>query len=316
MTTAEIILYYANLLILQYRGQPKAFATVEAVVAGPVMDQLPSQVQDGFNLNPTVQTLTFSAAAASGSFSVSAGAIGSTPNIFWNDDLPAVQLDFDLLYGPGEVSVSGSVGSSLTLMYSIPAPTIVSIASNTLLDGSGSAITISVATNQAVGVQLDVLGKYVGVTRSGFGPHGPVTLSDSDFLLLIQMAIISNTNPSDLATIVGFLNRFFPGEIQVIDESDTSPMEMTYLISTSIGDQGLIDLFVAEGLLPKPMGVGISVIEYPTIDMFFGYCDYRTATPTNPNTPNTTPYNTAGSYSMDDFEPDWVYMDYDFSVVP
>ena len=38
MTTAEIIAYYVNLLILQYAGKPKAAATVAATITPIVMN--------------------------------------------------------------------------------------------------------------------------------------------------------------------------------------------------------------------------------------------------------------------------------------
>lgn len=50
MTTDELSTYYANLLILQYINQPKAFATVKASVLPILMDQLPLAVRDAFNL--------------------------------------------------------------------------------------------------------------------------------------------------------------------------------------------------------------------------------------------------------------------------
>lgn len=173
--------YYANLLILQYIGQPKAFKMVQAIVEPVLMSLLPNQVQDGFNLN---------------------------------------------------------------------------------------------GTETAEGVQLDILGKYVGVTRTGDGFSGPITLDDTDFLSLIQMAIIRNASKSSLAAIQSLLNQFFPGEIYIFDYAN---MNMSYLISTSVGNQDLIDLFVTEGLLPKPMGVGISVIAAPVINAFFAVRTYLSA---------------------------------------
>ncbi len=54
MTTEEIIAYYADLLILQYRKLTKARATIETIVAPVVMDQLPFDVRDAFNLETAV----------------------------------------------------------------------------------------------------------------------------------------------------------------------------------------------------------------------------------------------------------------------
>jgi hypothetical protein len=51
MTTNEIVDYYVNLLILQYRGKPKARATIDALVRMAVVDQLPVALQNAFNLD-------------------------------------------------------------------------------------------------------------------------------------------------------------------------------------------------------------------------------------------------------------------------
>lgn len=175
MTDAELIAYYANLLILQYLEKPKAYATIQTVVTPVIMNQLPLAVQNAYNLT-------------------------------------------------GETGV-------------------------------------------AVGVQLDVLGKYAGVSRTGFGFSGPITLSDSDFLILIQLAIITNSSGSSLSTIQALLAQFFPGEVLVFDYQN---MQMNYLISSTLGSQDLIQLFVTEGLLPKPMGVQLAAVIYAADLKFFG----------------------------------------------
>src|ERR1017187_2134953 len=70
----------------------------------------------------------------------------------------------------------------------------------------------------AVGVQLDVLGKYAGVVRSGYGLTGqPITLDDADFFTFIQVAILTNSAGSDLSTIQNLLHTYFPEELLVFD---------------------------------------------------------------------------------------------------
>lgn len=54
MTDQEIIDYYANLLIIQYRGKPKAYATIQALVTPAVMNQILTKVQDAFNVDTAV----------------------------------------------------------------------------------------------------------------------------------------------------------------------------------------------------------------------------------------------------------------------
>lgn len=209
MATQDLIDYYANLLILQYVGMPKAYATIQTLVSGPIMGQpsdptttLPVAVQNAYNINPA--------------------------------------------FGP-----------------------------------------------TAVGVQLDVIGKYAGVSRNGIGVTGnSITLTDGDFLALIQMAIIRNNSGSSLQTIQEQLNQFFPGNILVFDYSN---MHMSYLISTAIGSINLIQLFITEGLLPKPMGVQLGSIIYTAIiDAFFGMTEYSLYEITHQVEQNASPFNSYG----------------------
>lgn len=191
MTTLELQQYYANLLILQYVGKPRAYQTIIALVAGPVMDQLPTQVNNAF-------------------------VVGDT--------------NIDGVLYPG-----------------------------------------------AVGAQLDILGKYTGVTRTGSDIAGnPITLNDADFTQLIKLAAVTNSSGSSLATIQHLLHTFFPNEMFVFDGAD---MQMSYLISASVGNQSLIELFITEGLLPKPMGVELSVTYIPFVSLF-GEQDYNSVAPT------------------------------------
>ncbi len=204
MSVRSLVQYYANLLILQYLGKEKAFATIETVVTPVIMDELPTQVQNAYNLS---------------------------------------------------------------------------------------------GTELAVGTQLDVIGKYVGVTRSGNGFIGPITLDDADFLSLIQFAIIRNALGSSLYDIQFLLHQYFEGDILVFDYKN---MRMSYLVSSSIGSQDLVQLLIVEGLLPKPMGVALATVIYvPVIDMFFGFRTYDLPAF------NSTPFN---SYS--DYQLDWPWLSY------
>jgi hypothetical protein len=54
MTDQEIINYYAALLIMQYAGQPKAYATVQTFVSALVANQIFTQVGNGFNIDTAV----------------------------------------------------------------------------------------------------------------------------------------------------------------------------------------------------------------------------------------------------------------------
>jgi hypothetical protein len=202
-STVALIEYYANLLILQYIGQPKAYQTIETLVTGIIMDQLPLQVENGFEIG------------------------GSNP---------------------------------------------------------------------AMGVQLDILGKYVGVTRNGFGPNGPITLNDSDFTIFIQMAAGLNSINSSLSSIQKLLHTFFNNEIFVFDNQT---MTLCYFLNSNSTSLNLATLFVTEGKLPKPLGVQLVVIYAPLVELqsYFGMCDYTAPGPSHEFYSHISPLNSYQSYN-------------------
>lgn len=128
------------------------------------------------------------------------------------------------------------------------------------------------ALGTAEGVQLDVIGKYVGVSRTGYGLDGQViTLDDDDYTTLIKMVIIRNNSGSSLATIQSLLAANFPGEIFI---SDNQTMGLNYLIKESLGTSDLLELLVTGGYLPRPMAVEVSATIVPDIEFpFFGFYD-------------------------------------------
>ncbi len=143
----------------------------------------------------------------------------------------------------------------------------------------------------AVGPQLDVLGKYVGASRSGYGTNGAITLSDADFLLLIQLAIIKNNSGSSLGTIQSELHAYFGGAILI---SDSANMQLNYSIANTFGSSNLQNMIVYQGLLPKPAGVGISVtIVPPGQSNYFCFSTYSATAPTG-----TSPFNDYNFYHV------------------
>jgi hypothetical protein len=194
-TTQDIINFYADLLVIQYVGKPKAYATMQLIASPIIMDLLPILVQMGYDVST------------------------------------------------------------------------------------------------AVGVQLDVLGKYAGVTRNGYDFNGPVSLDDDDFRLLVQLSIIQNNGGSSLADIQLLLSVFFPGTLLVFDNKD---MSINYFFDSTKGSITLAQFFIKQHLLPRPMGVLIDIIIYaPSIANFFGFRTY-----TAPGF-NISPYNNYTDYQTD-----------------
>lgn len=205
MTLTDLINYYLNLIILQYKDKPKARATIELFVKTALIDMLPIQIQDGFDID------------------------------------------------------------------------------------------------QAEGDQLDIIGKYAGVSRTGKTFTQQVTLNDDDFRTLIKLKIIKNNSGSSLADIQDLLDKYFSGFLFVFD---FKTMRMGYFLSSDIASPELAQIFIVEGYLPVPMGVELSAtIYYPVLDQFFGFRTYER------EAYNATPFNTYFDYQLT-----WPWLSYSYAV--
>lgn len=144
----------------------------------------------------------------------------------------------------------------------------------------------------AIGMQLDTLGIYVGLTRYGNAINGdPITLDDDDYRNLLKMGIIQNSLYSSLSAIQALLLFFFSGQIRVFDGKN---MQLSYFMTQAAGSVDLAEVFITKGLFPKPMGVALAALIYlPVIDGLFGFRTY-----THDNT-LVSPYNSYTAYQTD-----------------
>ena len=125
---------------------------------------------------------------------------------------------------------------------------------------------------QAVGKQLDILGKRLGVTRNVYLRNGdPITLTDTDFRTFIKLQAARMTLSSALWEIQSLLIDFFLGSIRAIDNLN---MTMDYFV---FGESNiLINVLIKQDMLPRPMGVGIrAVYDLPYKDVY-GFQTYKT----------------------------------------
>lgn len=312
MTTQDIVNYYANLLIVQYRQKPRAYAMIQAIATQMVLPLA------------TEQTILFSGIAASGTFQLNWNGT-NTSTLNWNDTAATIQTALQAITGLSQVTVSGSIASQSLVVEFIGVPGIAELLTvpvDSLLDGSSNPVNLMVletdvtlpvevqnsynvlaGTNIAQGVQLDVLGKYAGVIRRGSGFQGqPIVLDDADFWSLIRFATILNTAQSDLNTIQTLLHTFFGMNIFVFDFQN---MHMGYMIDSALGTKDFAEMIVIQGLLPKPMGVQLaSVIYAPHIENFFGFRTYFWGTYPN------KPFNSYTNYNQT-----WTWLSYTDALV-
>ena len=155
----------------------------------------------------------------------------------------------------------------------------------------------------AEGVQLDVIGDYVGVSRTAFDFTGPIILDDDDFRTMIKVSIIKNGFGSSLAEIQSLIWQFFAGSLLVFDFQN---MRMGYFFDSAVGSRPLAEVFVKSEFLPKPMGVQLAALIYSNnIGSFFGFRTYEVEA-----------FNATGFNDYDDYTTDTPWLNYTDAVIP
>lgn len=116
----------------------------------------------------------------------------------------------------------------------------------------------------SVGVQLDTIGKYIGVNRQYKGEN----LSDGDYRIILQLKAIRNTSNHSFYDIANSLNDFFPGQILV---SNNYNMTNTFFVTEDFED--IVKIALDMDVLPVPMAVGVKIILIREVP-FFAFATY------------------------------------------
>ena len=150
--------------------------------------------------------------------------------------------------------------------------TIKALTEKVIADGILLDVINGFNIDTAVGKQLDLLGKYIGLSRNvkeKVGSPASIILTDSQYRLLLKLKLICNTSYSSTSQIRKALFQLFPDDIRVFDPRT---MEMEYQLSERF--DGLEQVIIAEELLPFPMGLGFNVIIVPDLLKLYGYYGY------------------------------------------
>ena len=129
------------------------------------------------------------------------------------------------------------------------------------------SITTAFDISYAVGVQLDILGQLIGVSRRvGFQPSGGVSpiLTDSVYRILLQATIANNQWNGTIGILYPLWQTLFPGgRITVIDSQNmTATIVMTGSFSSIIQD------LITNGLIvPRPQAVQYNYV-FGNLPMF------------------------------------------------
>lgn len=107
----------------------------------------------------------------------------------------------------------------------------------------------------SIGTQLDVLGKYLGLSRTASIGTTTVIMTDSEYRNLLKFKIIQNFSNYSLGEIDQSLFDFFGTAIKLYDNFN---MTAEYILFNF--DMQQAQILVNENLLPIPAGVRIDVI--------------------------------------------------------
>lgn len=169
---------------------------------------------------------------------------------------------------------------------------IAALVNQAMCDSLPLSVQDAYDVQTAVGPQLDVIGKYVGLPRNigdaaplpffgfvryagggnmnGFNTYFATpnrdavyfsyaysgqrntNLSDASYAFMIALQIILNSSDGTLFSIQNYLNTLLPGVVTVIDNRD---MTLTYNVTV----QAIVSTTTLAAFLPRPMGVGITI---------------------------------------------------------
>lgn len=113
--------------------------------------------------------------------------------------------------------------------------------------------------NTAIGVQLDAIGKILGLPRYNF--------DDNQYRILLNLKVITNNGGVTMKEIDDVLYEFFGKSIVCHNNQD---MSLTYIVFPEY--EPLIPVFQSERLLPAPLGVGVNIIVSVDLpELIFGF---------------------------------------------
>ena len=150
--------------------------------------------------------------------------------------------------------------------------TISALTEKVIADGILLDVINGFNIDTAIGKQLDLLGKYIGLSRNvkeKVGSPSSIILTDSQYRLLLKLKLLCNTSYSSTSQIRKALYQIFPNDVRVFDNRT---MTIEYELSTEFND--LVNVIRAEQLLPFPMGLGFNVIIVPDLLQLYGYYGY------------------------------------------
>ncbi|WP_088832740.1 DUF2612 domain-containing protein [Paenibacillus tyrfis] len=118
--------------------------------------------------------------------------------------------------------------------------------------------------DKAKGVQLDLIGTIVGRSRTlSFQPTGGASpvLDDDNYRLALKAKIAQNQWDGTIPQIYEIWYSLFDARLIIVDNQD---MSMSALVEGQL-DRVAIELVTSGYIIPKPAGVGLTIIEVTNV---------------------------------------------------
>lgn len=262
MTLNELTSYYGQLLAYQYRGKPNALRQIQLWSKQAVADFLANQLLTCFDIDAAVGTQldvlgkyvgvprNIGLVISKPFFSLWAYASGLNPVLYQGTWDPASDSPTIPAADPGNdgwwyvASASGTSTSPIAATF-VAGDIIVSDGAtwSKQTDDNGNGLT----SYGDLGSSLNAF-----FYSYNFASGQNSNLTDAEYRLVIKLKAILNANDGTLASIMAYLNQFFPSTVFLTDNKD---MTMAYVVYSTVPlSKELLEIY-----LPRPMGVGITV---------------------------------------------------------
>ena len=133
----------------------------------------------------------------------------------------------------------------------------------------------------AIGVQLDLIDKYIGVGRG----YNGIALSDDDFRFLMKLKTIQNCSDYASKSLDDSLFALFGASLYKVSDGN---MNMTYYCLPAYTT--LMQTAFDKNIIPIPMSVGMNLIS--AVNSFFGFTSDDGLNPASRGFSDYTNYNT------------------------
>jgi hypothetical protein len=262
-TLAAKVDYYVDRLILQYRTKAKARATVAIGVKTILADDLASQLSLAFSLDqavgPQLDVL--------GKYIGVGRNIGrsSPPGLFslWDYHASFDPAKYQGTWDPATDNpvIPAAAGGNDGFWYvaSADGHSVSPIAADFQCGDiiwSNGAVWAKSTEESGNGLTsysnggINANGVFWSYSAAG---RAFSALTDESYRTVLKLQAILNHNDGTLSAIVKALVTFFPGQIKVVDNTD---MTLTYTVLSTVP----LSKEILTSFLPRPMGVGITVI--------------------------------------------------------